>query len=621
VSPILEVQNLSTHYFAFEGTIRALEQVSFGVEQGEVVGLVGVSGSGKSVLADSLVNVIKRPGKVIEGKVLFEGENLLSKSEEEMRIIRGKKIATIGANPRLELNPMLRVGDQLATAFMNYEKIGRSEAKTRAVNILARLGINDPKRRVNSYPHELSGGMAKRVIIAMALTSYPKLLIADEPGAGLDVTIQAQILELIRKLIRQEGMSALLITRDLGVVAHYCDRVGVLQKGRLVELAEVEHFFKGPQHAYSKSLLQAFTYSEIEPGNGGVDGASPRLTQTLRIDDSNEGSFSDNVLLRVVDLKKHFIIKDSTEPLVAVDGVSFEIRRGETLGLVGESGSGKTTVGRCILRLTDPTAGRILFEDAELTTLGPSELREVRPRIQMVFQDPYNSLNPRRLVRAIITEPLRLRGDKNRLDQLKRVVELAELVGLDKQYLDRYPHQLTSGEQQRVAIARAIALNPELIVLDEVTSALDPNARASIINLLKRLQREFGFAYLFISHDLSVVKELSSRVMIMYLGRIVELGTAEEVFSNPHHPYARALINSVLWPDPAQRGRVTVLHGEVPSPIHLPVGCYFASRCPLREPACEESYPQFRSTTPGHFAACFVAQREYGDKAKLYTGL
>lgn len=616
MAPVLEVRNLSTHFLTFKGTIRAVERVSFGVEEGEVVGLVGISGSGKSVLADSLINVIKKPGKIVEGQVLFEGEDLLKKSEEEMRTIRGKKIATIGANPRLELNPMLRVVDQLASVFMTHKKIGKPQAELRAVEMMARLGINDPERRADSYPHELSGGMSKRIIIAMALIYSPRFLIADEPGAGLDVTIQAQILELIKDLIRQERMSALLITRDLGVVAHYCDKVGVLQRGSLVELSEVHQFFREPRHAYSKALLQAFTYSENGEENGRAPAPSLHHEHAMQINDSNQQGFPGNVLLRVIDLKKHFIIKDSPDPLIAVDGVSFEIREGETLGLVGESGSGKTTIGRCILRLVEPTEGRILFEGTELTALDQSELRNLRPRIQMVFQDPYNSLNPRRLVRSIIAEPLRVWANEIFSDHQKRVIELAELVGLGKQYLDRYPHQLTSGEQQRVAIARAIALDPKLIVLDEVTSALDPNARASLINLLKRLQREFGFAYLFISHDLSVVKELSARVMIMYLGRIVELGTAEDVFSRPHHPYTRALINSVLWPNPSHRGRIVVLQGEVPSPIHLPAGCYFASRCPLREATCEESYPQFLPITQGHSAACFVAQREHGTKGE-----
>jgi oligopeptide/dipeptide ABC transporter ATP-binding protein len=465
--------------------------------------------------------------------------------------------------------------------------------------MLQRLGMSDPERRLRSYPHELSGGMAKRVLIAMALICDPELLIADEPGAGLDVTVQAQILEHFRSLIRDGGMSAIVITRDLGVVAHYCDQVCVLQAGRVVERSPNRQFFAGPRHRHSEELLAAFR--QIAGPAEAADAPAARPIDRRA------------PLVEIRALRREFEIKWSKAPLVAVDGVSLELFAGETLALVGESGSGKTTVGRCLLRLIEPTAGQVWFEGRDITGLDATALRALRPQIQIVFQDPYNSLNPRRPVVASLTEPLRLWSALDRRARAERARELAALVGLDpNRHLTRYPHQLTSGQQQRVAIARAIALDPKLIVLDEVTSALDPNARAAIIKLLLRLQRESGFAYLFISHDLSVVRQISSRVLVMYLGRIVESGPTEQVFEQPRHPYTRALLGSVLWPDPAQRGRITVLEGEIPSPVNLPRGCYFASRCPLREPACLAQHPPLRELAARHAAACIVAARQDG---------
>ncbi len=602
---VLAVHGLTVEFPTYRDTIRALDRVSLSVAQGQVVGVVGTSGAGKSVLVDALVNLVRFPGRIVSGKVIFRGEDLLAKSDDSLRRIRGARIGVISTNPRAALHPMHRVGDQLAAVYRAHTSCTNETAYERAVTMLERVGINDAARRARSYPHELSGGMAKRVVIAMGLICEPEFLIADEPAGGLDVTIQAQILEDVRRLIRSQGVSALLITRDLGVVAHYCDAVTVLDAGRLVEDSAVERFFARPANEHGQRLLDAFRYATRDSRGDSLQ--LPRAPAPV----ARPNAAGCPTILSVRDLSKVFNVQGGHR-IVAVDSVSFDLREGETVGLVGESGSGKTTLGRCILRLIEPTAGSVRLGETELTTLGERRLRRVRPLMQMVFQDPYNSLNPRRRVERVLDEPLRIWTPLSRVQRRRRVAELAEMVGLDPgRYLGRFPHEMTGGEQQRVAIARAIAVNPKLLVLDEVTSALDPNARASVIQLLKRLQAERGFSYLFISHDLTVVKALSQRVIVMYLGRVVEDGPAEYVFRHPRHPYTEALLGSVLWPEPAERGRISVLEGEIPSPIDLPRGCYFASRCRRQEAQCLGARPELVAIDDARRrVSCFVVQRE-----------
>jgi peptide/nickel transport system ATP-binding protein len=593
---VLRVERLSVEFPTRQGVVRVLDDVNFSLPRGQLMGVVGASGSGKSVLVDALINLPVPPGRISSGKVFFCGDDLLVKSADDLRRIRGRRIGVISNNPRNSLHPMYRIGDQLAEVRRTHMGCTAREAFLAAVTALDRVGINDAERRARSYPHELSGGMAKRAIIAMAMICEAELLIADELSGGLDVTIQAQILEDVRRLIRSQRISGLLFTRDLGVVAQYCDSVAVLDSGRFVEHRTVEDFF-GRQSIYGARLLKAFRL-----------GSDPNKEAANLYRRPSSGSVQN--VLSVRGLRKVFA-GERGQHIIAVDDVSFDLGEGETLGLVGESGSGKTTLGRCVLRLVEPTGGEIRFGGTELTKLGGAALRKMRPAMQMVFQDPYNSLNPRRRVARVLDEPLRIWTTLGRSERRRRVAELVELVGLDpSQYLGRFPHEMTTGEQQTVAIARAIAVRPKLIILDEVTSSLDPSARAAIIDLLRRLQDEHGFSYLFISHDLSVVKTLSDRVLVMYLGRAVEHGRSGSVFRAPQHPYTEALIRSALWPDPSTRGHISVLEGEVPSPINLPRGCYFESRCYRREIACMATRPELNQVSRDRSVSCLVVQRE-----------
>jgi peptide/nickel transport system ATP-binding protein len=603
----LRVERLCVEFSNRRGVARVLDDVSFSLPRGELLGVVGATGSGKSVLVDALINLLRPPGRIPSGSVLFFGDDLLKASPETLRRIRGARIGTISNNPRSSLHPMRRIGDQLAEVRRTHTGCPAKEAYSAAVAALDRVGINDAERRARSYPHELSGGMAKRVIIAMAMICGAELLIADELSGGLDVTIQAQILEDVRRLIRSQGLSGLLVTRDLGVVAQYCDSVAVLDSGRIVEHSRVESFFSQPSF-HGARLLKVFRQTE--------DSSVEADRKTGKPSESSSGKRPKHIL-EVRGLRKAFV-DERGQQIVAVDDVSFDLAEGETLGLVGESGSGKTTLGRCVLRLIEPSGGNIKLGDTELTRLDEAALRQMRPSMQMVFQDPYNSLNPRRRVAPVLDEPLRNWTSLGRIERRRRAAELVEMVGLDpSQYLDRFPHEMTTGEQQRVAIARAIAVHPKLIVLDEVTSALDPAARAALIDLLRKLQAQHGFAYLFISHDLSVVKALSDRVLVMYLGRAVEQGRSHDVFRAPRHPYTEALIGSVLWPDPSTRGRISVLAGEVPSPINLPQGCYFESRCYRREGACVATRPELNPVTPDRSVSCLVVQRELAGAAAM----
>ena len=565
---LLEVNGLSVGYPVGKRMVTPINGLDFAIREREVVGLLGDAGSGKSTAALAMLGLVRPPGRILAGTVRFLGRDLLTLPPKELRAIRGKDVALIVQNPRGALHPMLPVGRQISNAYRAHGSASSKAGWERAIDLLRNVGINDPERRVHSYAHELSGGMAQRALISMALSSTPQLLIADEPTSGLDVTIQAQFLDEMSSTVRGTGSAILLVTQDLGIIANYCDRVLVLHQGRIVESAVTREFFANPQHAYSRSVL-SLARAPATPATFAPDLAP---------------------LIEVRDLVKHFPIKGSDKRVQAVDGVSFAIRPGESLGLVGESGSGKTTVGRCLLRLVEPTSGDIRYRSQSISAIRPAELRKFRSKLQIVFQDPYDALNPRYTMEDVIREPLDLHTDLDAAGKRRRIGELLDLVGLDHNRMGEKPRGLGAGALQRLNIARALATGPEFIVLDEPTSVLSPLARVGFIDLLARLKKDLGLAYLFISHDLTTVQHVCDRVAVMYLGQIVEVGATEQVFKRPAHPYAQALLGAHLTADPNQRRidrpPANALAGEIPSPIDLPPGCYLASRCQYVTEAC-----------------------------------
>ena len=567
--PLLRVRDLKVGYEVRGDLIVPVEGVSFDLNSREVIGLVGDAGSGKSTTALALLGMARPPGKILGGEVYFEGRDLLKLPDAEMRAIRGRDIGIIVQNPRAALNPMLRVGRQIGFAYRAHNEVTAGEARAQAIEMLRLVGINDPERRVEAYAHELSGGMAQRALIAMALSSTPRLLIADEPTSGLDVTIQAQFLDEMWQSVQKTGSAMLMVTQELGVIANFCDRVLVLHKGRIVEDAPVHKFFAAPQHPYSQEVLRFY--------HERASGYPPQVTGGAGF-------------LQTLGLTKHFPLRGSDKVVQAVDNVTISVAKGEAVGLVGESGSGKTTVGRCLMRLEHPTAGSVFLDRQDITKLSAAHMRRMRSRMQIVFQDPFDSVNPRWSVADILVEPLRVHDDGKKADRWDRAVAALKQVDLDPSLMARKPRDLGASTLQRINIARALICNPDFVVLDEPTSVLAPRARNSLIALLARLQKELGISYLFISHDLTTVRYLCQRVAVMYLGQIVEEGTVEQVFTDPQHPYSRALLSAHLMPDPTHR-RVdnplpTALEGEIPSPIDVPKGCYLASRCPDVNEVC-----------------------------------
>lgn len=596
----LTVEGLTTSFFTYRGVVEALRDVSFDLRKGEMLGIVGETGSGKTVLVHSIVGQVRFPGRIVAGRVVFDGHDLSGLDDESMRRIRGKRLAVIGSNPRQALDPLTKVGVQLGRAIKAHEPGLKDDAvRARVLEALESVRIPDAKRRHDAYPHELSVGMAQRVIIAMAMLHHPDVILADEPTAGLDVTVQRQVLVLMKTLLDELGSSTMIVTRDLGIVAHFCDRIAVMQQGRLVESTDVRSFFRGPAEEESRRLLERTVLS-------GLDTARGRIEVVDRPAGPEAGT-GPEPLLSVRGLVKHFPISGSHQTVKAVNDVSFDLMPGEALGLVGESGSGKTTVGRLVLRLIEPTAGTIEFEGRDLTQLSQRQLAEHRSRFQMVFQEPHASLNPNMTVARNIEDPLRLQreGKLTARQRAERVRELVHLVQLTDEHLHAYPHNLSAGQAQRVGVARAIATNPRLVVLDEPTSLLDISIRGEILDLLNRVKEEIGIAYIFISHDLTAVRSVCSRIAIMYLGEVVEVGDVDDLFAFQRHPYSRALLASVLYADPDARLPQFALAGEIPSPVDLPTGCFLASRCPLAKDDCRASHPQLVEQAPRWSAACF----------------
>ena len=586
--PILEAKNLTVTYATAAGPVTAVTDVSLELFPGEIVGLIGESGSGKSSLALALLGLARFPGK-LEGEVHFDDKELVSLDEDSARLLRGKDISLITQKPRQSLNPYLNVGTQISRVYRSHVDATKEEALKQAVVLLEDVGINDAERRIDAYPHELSGGMAQRALISMALSSEPKLLIADEPTSGLDVTIQAQFLDRMWRAARDRDMTVLLVTQDVGIIANYCDRTIIMEDGVITAVRNTKEFFANPDNAYGERILKlakAERTSLTAPTNATGD------------------------IIKVSDLRKTFKV-DGGKVLQAVDNVSFNIKKGRSLGLVGESGSGKTTVGRMILRLLEPDNGAIELDGENISELSLKEFNQLRSKIQVVFQDPFDSLNPRWPIFKSIEEPLKLHTKMTQSERKVRVLEVMASAGLDTDSADRKPVGLSAGEQQRVCLARALVTRPEFVVLDEPTSALPPAARAELILLLKDLQKQLGLSFVFISHDLSTVRELCHDVAVMYLSQIVEVGTTEEIFADPKHPYTKALLDSVLFHDPNNRrvdkARLTDLEGEIPSPVDLPKGCYLSGRCPYVEKRCTDEVQTLTITDGRQSVRCWKA--------------
>ncbi|MBI1775189.1 MAG: ABC transporter ATP-binding protein [Proteobacteria bacterium] len=675
-APILEVRDLETHFFTDGGVVRAVDGVSFHLGRGETLGIVGESGSGKSVTALSIMRLLEPPSRVVKGEIVFRGKNIVAMREGDVRALRGTGIAMVFQDPMTSLNPVLRIARQLIEAMLVHGKLTLAGARAHAIKLLRRMGITQPERLIESYPHQFSGGMRQRVMLAIGFANEPTLLIADEPTTALDVTIQAQILDLLRELNADFGTAILLISHDLGVIANVCDRVVVMYAGEIVEEAPTAALLADPLHPYTWALINAVPridrhikgerrlttiegappdpmarpagcrfaarcpfriarctehpeLIEVAPGRlsrcwvtQAGSGLSPQKPPTARagVEPGSAASATareGDPFLEVRNLVKHFPLAksgpfDKKRVVHAVDGVDLMVRRGETVGLVGESGCGKSTLARLIVRIQVPTSGSIRFAGQEIAAASGAAIRPLRRRLQMIFQDPYASLNPRMRVGDILSEPLVFHGIATSAGESRdRVARLLELVGLDARAAAKYPHEFSGGQRQRIGIARALAVEPEFIVADEPISSLDVNIQAQIINLLVDLQERLGLTYLFIAHDLAVVRHVSDRVVVLYLGKVMEAAPADELFGNPLHPYTRSLLSAVPIPDVAaeQTRRRIRLEGEPPSAIDPPSGCRFRTRCPIAEARCAAEVPPLLQHSSGHEVACHFPGR------------
>ncbi len=660
---LLQVRDLRTWFLTDAGPVRAVDGVSFDLRAGETLGIVGESGSGKSVCAKSIMRLLDEPARIVGGSILFQGRDLASLDEAAIRSVRGREIAMVFQDPMTSLNPVLRIAKQLVEAMTAHGRFTPQAARVRAIDLLRRMGVGTPERAVDSYPHQFSGGMRQRVMLSMGFSNEPALLIADEPTTALDVTIQAQILELLRELNRDFGTAVILISHDLGVIANVCQRILVMYAGEVVEEGPPEELLSDPRHPYTWALLHAAPRIDATATDRRlttIDGQPPdprawpdgcrfrarcpfaiakcaEHPALLPIDDSRAsrcwvtqqgGTLRPperarpapiptiteirQPLLEVTDLHKHFVLpKDGyfapARVLRAVDGVSLTVHRGETVGLVGESGCGKSTLARLVTRLHAPTAGKILFDGTDITQASQSEIRPLRRRMQMIFQDPYASLNPRMSVGEILAGPLLLHGIvDSKTAAVGRVGELLDLVGLPAASARRFPHEFSGGQRQRISIARALAVGPDLVVADEPISALDVNIQAQIINLMVDLQEKLGLTYLFIAHDLAVVRHVCDRIIVLYLGKVMEIARAADLFTRPLHPYTRTLISAAPVPDPrVERTRRHVpMKGEPPSAVNPPSGCRFRTRCPVAQPRCTVEEPMLQPGVTGQLVAC-----------------
>jgi len=659
--PLIAVKELSVEFSTARGPLRAVDRASWSARPGEILAIVGESGSGKSVSALAVMGLLARPaGRVVGGRVLFGGRDLTRLPPGEMRALRGREIGMVFQEPMSSLNPILTIGLQIMEPLVLHLGMSAKQARARAAELLSLVGISEAERRLDQYPHNFSGGMRQRVMIAIALSCNPKLIIADEPTTALDVTIQAQILELMKDLSVRLGITQVIITHNLGIVARYADRVAVMYGGAVVEEGTAARLFASPRHPYTRGLLRSVPRLDLPRGPtlATIEGQPPDLSRPLagckfaprcahriglcdtpppmhsfadgaRSACHRDGELSNVIevlpvrdvppaaaasgppLLAVHSLTKHFPVRATgsarSAVVRAVENVSFTVEAGQTLGLVGESGCGKTTIGRMILRLEQATRGSVLFDGEDILTASPGRMQELRRQVQVIFQDPYSSLNPRIRVGDIVGESLRVyRRTSGPGETGQRVAQLLEQVGLLPDMASRYPHQLSGGQRQRVGIARALAMDPRFIVCDEAVSALDVSIQGQIINLLDELQQKQHLAYLFIAHDLAVVRHLAHRVVVMYLGHVMEVADRDTLYADPLHPYTLALIDAAPVPDPVrERDRAArPLRGEIPSALNPPAGCVFHTRCPRADAQCRIETPALREIRPQHFAAC-----------------
>jgi peptide/nickel transport system ATP-binding protein len=554
--PLLQIRDLSVDFITDHGTQQALQNVSFELFKGEILAIVGESGSGKSVTSLSILQLVPSPpAEYKSGSILFSADgkkqvNLRELDGESLRSIRGNDIAMIFQEPMTSLNPVITCGEQIAEAIRAHQKMDNETLRKRTIELLEKVKLPEPSVMYDRYPHQLSGGQKQRIMIAMAMSNDPSLLICDEPTTALDVTVQKSILELIKDLQQQEGMGVIFISHDLGLVADIADRIGVMYKGKLVEINKASEVYNNPQHPYTKALLacRPALHPKGEPlpvvnDLMNADNAAEKNSLTVKQESSSTQKTKDATINRQIVKVEDLIV--SYGNFKAVDGVSFEINRGETIGLVGESGCGKSTLGRSVLRLIEPSGGKIIFEGNEITHLTEKDIRSSRKRMQIIFQDPYSSLNPRIRIGNALNEVLQIHSKLDNRQRKQKVMDLLVRVGLLESHYDRYPHEFSGGQRQRIVIARALILEPSFVICDESVSALDVSVQAQVLNLLNELKADFGFAALFISHDLSVVRYISDRILVMKQGRIVESGDSERVYNNPEHPYTRQLLEAI----------------------------------------------------------------------------
>ncbi|MDR3174432.1 MAG: ABC transporter ATP-binding protein [Treponema sp.] len=581
------IKDLTVEFKGFGADKQVLAIDSLTIRRGETYGLVGESGAGKTVLAQTILRLLPCPPCIIGGGMCFDGIEMLDRSEREMRAkIRGRRISMIFQDPMSTLNPVFTVGRQLLDVIAGRDRINRKAAALRAVEMLEKVRMPDAERLMEKYPHELSGGQRQRVIIAMALSCGAEFLIADEPTRNLDVTIQAGILQIIAELRRDLGITVLFIANNMGLVSVFCDEVAVLREGNIVDRGTPRNIISSPGTEYTKTMLRSLP-----------DRTSPRLAAKPA------------ELLRVTDLKKYFPLRTGPfggelKHVRAVDGVSFAMNTGDTLGIVGESGCGKTTLINLLLGLDKPSSGRVEFEGRDLVSLPTAQFRAMRRHIQVVFQDPFWSLDPRMLIRDVVGEPLRVHEKLSSPEYNRRIGELLELAGLPPEAAYRFPHELSGGQRQRIAIARALALDARFVVLDEPTSSIDVVSQTQILRLLEDLKDRYGLTYVIISHDLSVVHFMSTHIMVMYLGKIMEYGPAELIFENPRHPYTLALLGSIPRLDMDGLGELKVIEGQVPSAIDIPPGCRFHPRCPNARESCRLGESTLSPLEDGRLVAC-----------------